>query len=63
MDILSPRLCFVLGKQLSVVWSVGSGLSSVKTVLSVTLCRDGVCACVYKMYFVTSPLIIVSQTD
>lgn len=32
-------LCSVLGKQLSVVWPVGSGLPSVKTVLSVALCR------------------------
>lgn len=48
-------LCSVLGKQLSVVWPVGSGLSSAQTVLSVALCR-GVQACLYKMYFVTGPL-------
>lgn len=41
MDNLSSRICFVPGKQLSVVLSVGFGLSGVKTVLFVTLCRDG----------------------
>lgn len=42
IDSQRLALCSVLGKQLSAVWPVGSGLSSVKTVLSVALCRGAV---------------------